>query len=201
MFDDIMPDFGGEDTFWQEPDFFLADLVSGFVNKGGMELGVTLFVRGVVITGTLVSEREYLQAMSDMFAEQARKSLVKPTKEDLKITREVFDFTRMAEDEDPEDFRRRAAQAKNANKKGDSRFYDPEGMDEEESAVPIRHLHVREPVILQPQPAVSFSHSQVPILRLRLTQIDGWMIGKVNVEDDDDDLLDDFPPPPSQIRH
>jgi hypothetical protein len=53
MFNDYM----GEAGFWQEPDPFLVDLVSGFVNKGGMELGITLFMKGQVITGTLVSER------------------------------------------------------------------------------------------------------------------------------------------------
>lgn len=202
MFDDFEP---GEAGFWQEPDFFLADLVSGFVNKGGMELGITLFVRGMVITGTLVSEQEYLEAMSGMFATQAKKSLIKPTKEELKTAEEVFDFTHLAEDANADEIRERALSRKPINPYDENDedevddFDDMEELDESEPPV-IRHLHLKDPVILQPQPAVSFSHSQVPILRLRLTQIDGWMIGKVTMEDDDS--LSDFPPPPiNSIRH
>jgi hypothetical protein len=182
-------DNSNESGFWQEPDPFLVDLVSGFVNKGGMELGITLFMKGQVVTGTLVSEQDYLNAMSDMFAAQAKKSMVKPTKEELRATEDVFDFTHLAEDVDPSQFL-------------------PEMEDDEEDdfdldSMPmpaIRHLHLKDPVILQPQPSISFSHSQISIVRVRLTAIDGWMIGKVTVEDDS---LDDgdFMAPPSQIRH
>src|SRR6185295_3765555 len=97
MFNDYPP---GDSGFWQEPDFLLADIISGFVNRGGMELGITLFIKGLVITGVLVSEQEYLQALSKMFSSQAKKSLVNPTKQDLKNTEEVFDFTNLAEDID-----------------------------------------------------------------------------------------------------
>jgi hypothetical protein len=183
MFNDPM----GEAGYWQEPDPFLVDLVSGFVNKGGMELGITLFIKGQVITGTLVSEQEYLNAMSDMFASQAKKSMVKPTKEELKATEDVFDFTHLAEDVDPAQFLPEDDEAE-------------EDFDLDEMPMPvIRHLHLKDPVILQPQPSISFSHSQISIVRVRLTAIDGWMIGKVTVEEDSID--DDFLPPPSQIRH
>ncbi len=197
MFDDFEPNTAG---FWQEPDFFLADLVSGFVNKGGMELGITLFVRGLVVTGTLVSEREYLEAMSDMFAGQAKKSLVKPTKEELKTAEEVFDFTHLAEDSPPDELRELIKQNQPINPYADDFDEYDDDIDESEPPI-IRHLHLKDPVILQPQPAVSFSHSQVPIMRLRLTQIDGWMIGKVTT--DDDDPMNDYPPPPplNPIRH
>jgi len=182
-------DYSGESSFWQEPDPFLVDLVSGFVNKGGMELGITLFIKGQVITGTLVSEQEYLNAMSDMFAGQAKKSMVKPTKEELKATEDVFDFTHLAEDIDPTELY------------PDADEDEDEDFDLDDLPMPvIRHLHLKDPVILQPQPSVSFSHSQISIIRIRLTAIDGWMIGKVAVEDDT--LGSDFmPPPASQIRH
>lgn len=182
-------DYAGESGFWQEPDPFLVDLVSGFVNKGGMELGITLFIKGQVMTGTLVSEQDYLNAMSDMFAAQAKKSMVKPTKEELKATEDVFDFTHLAEDIDPATFM------------PDMDDEDEEDFDMDDNLpLPIiRHLHLKDPVILQPQPSISFSHSQISIVRIRLTAIDGWMIGKVTV--DDDSLDDDFMPPPSQIRH
>ncbi|MEO8608312.1 MAG: hypothetical protein ABI690_10540 [Chloroflexota bacterium] len=181
-------DYTGESGFWQEPDPFLVDLVSGFVNKGGMELGITLFIKGQVMTGTLVSEQDYLNAMSDMFAAQAKKSMVKPTKEELKATEDVFDFTHLAEDIDPAAFMPDVAE--------DDDDFD---IDDNLPLPLIRHLHLKDPVILQPQPAISFSHSQISIVRIRLIAIDGWMIGKVTVEDDS--LDDDFMPPPSQIRH
>jgi hypothetical protein len=182
-------DYTGESGFWQEPDPFLVDLVSGFVNKGGMELGITLFIKGQVMTGTLVSEQDYLNAMSDMFAAQAKKSMVKPTKEELKATEDVFDFTHLAEDIDPAQFMPDLADV-------DEEDFD---MDDNMPLPVIRHLHLKDPVILQPQPSISFSHSQISIVRIRLTAIDGWMIGKVTVEDDS--LDDDFMPPPSHIRH
>lgn len=191
--------FGGEgDTeFWQEPDFLLADLVSGFVNKGGMELGITLFVKGLVLTGTLTSEQEYLRAISGMFAAQAKKSLVNPSKQEIINTEEVFDFTGLAEDVDAEDMY--GEEDGHADGIGSASPDEVDGEDEEDRALPsIRYLHLKDPVIIQPQPAVSFTHTQVSILRVKLTTIDGWMVGKVTV---DDDMSDFPPPPPNEIRH
>jgi hypothetical protein len=190
MWDEEFP--GGDTGFWHEPDFFLTDLVSGFVNKGGMQLGVTLFMKGIVLTGTLVSEREYLAAMSEMFSSQARKSMVNPSKEELKATDEVFDFTTLAEDLELSQLYKDEP----AEKWDDE---DEDDYDEPPSFPTIRHLHLKDPMIVQPQPAMSFGHSQVAIMRIRLTQIDGWMVGKVSVQDDFDDGFP--PPPPSQIRH
>lgn len=193
--DDFMP---GDSGFWQEPDYFLADLVSGFINKGGMELGITLFVKGMVITGTLVSEYAYLQAMSDMFAAQAKKSMVNPSKEDLKATEEMFDFTRLAEDIPLAELMQGANEVAEDD---DEDNEDELDLDDEDAArfPTIRHLHLKDPMILQPQPSVSFAHSPVSVLRLRLTQVDGWMIGKVTMQDSFDD--DDFIPPANQVRH
>jgi hypothetical protein len=191
---------GGDDTdFWQEPDFLLADLVSGFVNKGGMELGITLFVKGLVLTGTLTSEQEYLKAISGMFASQAKKSLVNPSKQEIKNTEEVFDFTGLAEDVDlTELYGERDVEFDDepVEEPDEEAFEEPE---EDDRTMPsIRYLHLKDPVIIQPQPAVSFTHTQVSILRVKLTTIDGWMVGKVTV---DDDLTDFPPPPPNEIRH
>lgn len=197
MYNDFM---SGDSDFWKEPDFLLADLVSGFVNKGGMELGITLFVKGLVITGTLTREQDYLEAISSMFVNQAKKSMVNPTKQDIKSTEEVFDFTGLAEDIDlaelygqrDDEFEDEVDEEEEDEELDD---FDP---DEDERAMPsIRHLHLKDPVIIQPQPAVSFTHSQVSILRIKLTAVDGWMVGKVTVDDD----LSDFPPPHNEIRH
>jgi len=206
MFNEFGNSGGGDNDFWQEPDFLLADLVSGFVNKGGMELGITLFVKGLVLTGTLTSEQEYLKAISGMFAAQAKKSLVNPSKQEIKNTEEVFDFTGLAEDVDlTELYGEREPEFEDElddmpEPKADG--IDPDGPDEEDEddrTMPnIRYLHLKDPVIIQPQPAVSFTHTQVSILRIKLTTVDGWMVGKVTVDDD----LTDFPPPPAnEIRH
>lgn len=189
---------GGDSDFWQEPDFLLADLVSGFVNKGGMELGITLFVKGLVLTGTLVSEQDYLKAISGMFATQAKRSLVNPSKQEIKNTEEVFDFTGLAEDVDlTELYGQRDAEFDDEVAE-EEEPQEPEPEDDERTLPSIRYLHLKDPVIIQPQPAVSFSHTQVSILRVKLTTIDGWMVGKVTV---DDDLSNFPPPPPNEIRH
>ncbi len=172
---------GSESSYWLEPDFLLADLVSGLVNRGGMHLGITLFLHGLVITGTLVSEQEYLQSLSRLFKQQARKSFANPTAEDLRMAEELFDFTGLVED--------------------DGLANEAEGEEQQESTEPpyllVRHLHLKDPMVLQPQPTTSFAASQFPIMRIRLGAIDGWMVGKVTVED----ALDDFSPSPDDIRH
>lgn len=176
--DEFTPDTSG---FWQEPDFLLTDLVSAFVNRGGMQIGLTLFMKGMVITGTLVGEQEYLATMSKMFARQARKSMLHPTAEDLQVTEELFDFTGLTEDVDTKD-----------DEDDDGDEFNPD-----ETPVPtIRFMHLKDPVILQPQSSISFSHSQLPIMRIRLTAVDGWMMGKVSLDDDAD-----FPLSPNEVRH
>lgn len=189
-------DFPGDDGFWQEPDPFLADLVSNFVNKGGMELGITLFLKGMVVTGTLVAEADYLRAISDLFAGQARRSLIRPTPDEIKATEEVFNFSYLTEDVPPLPL----AEANGADGFGDDDDEDEDDFDEydmDDAPVPIiRHLHLKDPVILQPESSISFAHSQVSIIRIRLNAVDGWMIGKVSVEDDDN-----FMTPPGEIRH
>ena len=190
-------DFGSDSEFWQEPDFLLADLVSGFVNKGGMELGITLFVKGLVLTGTLTSEQDYLKAISGMFAAQAKKALVNPSKQELKNTEEVFDFTGLAEDVDVNEL---YGQEDGETKPGKppARTQAEIEEDDDRTMPNIRYLHLKDPVIIQPQPAVSFTHTQVSILRVKLTTIDGWMVGKVTIDDD----ITDFPPvAPNEIRH
>lgn len=184
----------GDTGYWHEPDALLVDIVSGFVNKGGMELGVTLFIRGLVISGTLVGEREYLRAISDMFRSQAKRTLLNPTKQEMQMTDEIFDFTNMAEDIVVEDLYDDAAPAADD-------AADGEDMDDIPGVPAIRYLHLKDPAVIQPQPAVSFSHSSISILRIRLTAVDGWMLGKVTVDDDEDDLMNFPPPAPNEIRH
>jgi hypothetical protein len=178
-------DFGlDENSFWHEPDFLLADLVSSMANKGGMQLGVTLMVKGVVLTGTLVSEREYLAALSEMFTSQAKKSVPTPSKAELRAIEEAFDFNMLTEDSYPGDDDLPDMDLDD----GAEEDRDDEVDDEDEFPIgptPVRHLHLKDPTILLPQPAITFAHGEISIMRLRLTAIDGWMLGRAAVVDPD----------------
>ncbi|MCL4248156.1 MAG: hypothetical protein KJ065_08420 [Anaerolineae bacterium] len=160
-----MDDFFGLDDaqYWNEPDFLLGLLVSFLANKLNAEFGITLMVRGTVMTGTLVSEHAYLGRMNELFKTIARSSLIDPSDEDLGALEEAFGFEDMAEDVYTRD--------------------EDDESDEEMAFPPIRYLHLRDPYILYPGAAMSFTESPLPILRLRLTEVDGWLPGRVNVID------------------
>ena len=95
-----MTDFSDFDlsAYWQEPDFLLTDLVSLLANRSDSQMGITLMVKGAILTGTLVGEREYLRRVNDMFKRMARETLTKPTKEDLASIDEAFGFDELIED-------------------------------------------------------------------------------------------------------
>jgi hypothetical protein len=150
------PDFDIS-AFWQEPDFLLSDLVSLMANKADSQMGITLMVKGAILTGTLVGERDYLRRVNDMFKRMARETLAKPSKEDLAEIDEAFGFDEMVEDN-----------------------YPPEGAEDDENALPpdaapIRHLHLKDPVIIYPGSTLSFMDSALPILRIRLAAVDGCL--------------------------
>jgi hypothetical protein len=155
-------------AYWQEPDFLLADLVSFLANKLETELGMTLMSRGAILSGTLVSEREYLATLNGMFKTLARDTVTKPAPDDAASLEEVFGFDELAEDQYSED----------------------PGDEEEFQASPIRHLHLKDPVLIYPGSTMSFTESALPIIRLRLTSIDGWMLGRVQITHDSDDIPD-----------
>ncbi|NDJ59692.1 MAG: hypothetical protein GYB67_01125 [Chloroflexi bacterium] len=175
----VMVDFFPTDmsAHWQEPDFLLADLVSFMANRLGTELGVTLMLRGSVVTGSLVGERQYLSEVNRLFKTMARQSLDNPSEEELASIEEAFNFDELTEDEylDDDD--------------------DPDDMDDldddsfEDGPMPIRHLHLKNPVLLYPGASVSFTDSPLPIMRIRLTAIDGWMLGRITVIDGSEDDL------------
>ena len=179
MFDGFGPDLG-DPSFWHEPDFLLADLISLMVNKAGMQLGVTLFLKGIVITGTLISEREYLKALSEAFVTQARKSAPnKLSKDELKALQDTFDFTTLTEDSYPEQ----------GDLSGDDEDDEDDfDLDDDVGSTTIRHLHLKDPAILSPQPSITFTHGEFSMMRLRLTTVDGWMLGRSTVFNPDDDI-------------
>lgn len=166
------PDFDLS-AYWQEPDFLLTDLVSLMANRADSQMGVTLMVKGAILTGTLVGEREYLRRINEMFKRMARDTLVKPTKEDLASIEEAFGFDELLEDDYPP-----ADQEDTADE------------DDAPETAPIRHLHLKDPVIIYPGSTLSFMDSALPILRIRLAAIDGWMLGRLSMMSDEDELPD-----------
>jgi hypothetical protein len=161
------------DDYWREPDFLLRDVVSFMANKMNSNLGITLMVRGAIMTGTLVGEREYLAGVNDLFKRMARENLTKPTREDLESIDEAFNYDAMTEDIYP----------------GDDTVDDE---DEAFEPQPVRYLHLRDPVIIYPGATMSFQESPLPIMRIRLTEVEGWMLGRIMVmahPDLDDDTL------------
>jgi hypothetical protein len=141
---------------WQEPDTILSYLISTLVNGTGVPLGVTLFVNGTVISGVLVSEREYLLTLTQMVQAQARQMLGDLPEEELQMAESAFDFTDLTEDIYPEDV---------------------DDFDHMEMIHTLTYLHLKDPIIVSPQPSVSFGDGTFPLLRLRLSLVSGWMLG------------------------
>jgi hypothetical protein len=178
---------GDDSAYWQEPDFLLADIVSAMANKAGMQLGVTLIIKGTVLTGTLVSEREYLNMMTEMFTKQARAITPKPSKEDLKLIEEAFDFNALTEDYYPGEDEPYDEEEDGKNPSPDDEEDEDLDLDDLSGLAPIRHLHLKDPAILSPQPSIMFSQGEASIMRIRLNSVDGWMLGRAALMDDHDD--------------
>lgn len=170
------PFFPPDSGFWQEPDYLLSDLISMLVNRSGIQFGITLMVRGMIISGVLVSEREYLAELSKYFQDQAKDAIKElmasaPKKEMrkmLKEAEEAWDFTYLTEDmyRDEED------------KEGDEDEHNEDGLDVPPDFSEIRHLHLKDVEVVFPSPGLEFFQSRIPTWRIRLTSIDGWLVGR-----------------------
>jgi hypothetical protein len=172
-------------SFWLEPDMLLTDLVSYMANKMGASLGITLMIKGAFLTGTLVGEREYLHNVSQLFQALARDTMPdSASPADLEAITDAFDFELLAEDTYPED-------------------YDPDEEEDEEmfDTPPLRYLHLQDPIIIYPGSTISFSESPLPIMRIRMNLIDGWMLGRISVMSDSDNPASDLPKPPPARLH
>lgn len=177
MFEDFDA-FDDDDFSFTEPDYILSYLVSSLVNMVGAPLGITLLVKGMVVTGTLMSEREYLSTISNMLQTQIRQSLTGLSKEEREMAEAAFDLTDLTED-----------------------FYPGADDNEDEpdfTMNSIQYIHLKDPVIVAPQPSVSFTQGILPVMRLRLANVDGWMFGTSIPGLDMDDL--DIPGD-NEIRH
>lgn len=171
-------------NYWQEPDFLLNDLVALFANALDAELGITLMVGGSILSGMLVSERVYLKAVNSLVKRLTHELDEKPPPEVIDELVGVFSPDRLSED--------LVAAAIDSD--------DPESIiaheieeELERGQMPLRYLHLRDPILVQPGAMLHFSDSELPIMRLRLSQVDGWIIGRASVISSD--MFEDaFPP-------
>jgi hypothetical protein len=176
-----MDDFGmdfGMDEFWSEADFILQDIVRTIVNVMGAEIGITLFMRGMVVSGTMVSEAAYLATLTDFFQNQVRSGLKDMDAEIADTIINALDFRDLAETSVPD-------------------FDDEDPSDDDDFGgfpEPIRFLHLREVTVLTPQPSLGFETAIVPTMRVRLTSIDGWLLGQAVANDGPDQ-------PPAEVLH
>lgn len=161
-------DFDSTDSYWLEPDFLLLELVSLLANKSGAEMGVTLMIKGVFLTGTLVGERVYLELISDLFKDMLQNTMPPGMTQQhplIKAVIDVFDFTSLTEDVYPDEI--------------------DEDDDDPYDTPPIRYLHLRDPMMIQAGAVLNFGDNPLPIMRIRLSAVDGWMAGRLMTLDED----------------
>lgn len=169
-----------ESAYWLEADFLLAEIVSQMVNLMRIPLGVTLFIKGTVVTGMLVSEQEFLKELSTVFIETAKRNVPLQTEEEVRRLEEAFDFTGMAEEQVPPALQRHLD---GDDPEDDDDLDDIEDDYDTDITEPIRYLHLRDMVVLTPSPALNFTQGVLPIVRIRLNTIDGWILGQATALD------------------
>jgi len=187
-----VPNFG---AFWQEPDFLLMNIVSLLANKLESDLGVTLLVNGSIITGTLVSERYYLYTLGDIFRNVGRNSMDIPADivdlvaDALGVEDYTEDYYRENENDDSDEDSEPSDDEEQNEADGDG---DQDEYDDDDDDVPpplLQHIHLKDPVWIYPNTTVSFGQSPLPVIRLRLTSVDGWMFGRITVMPFKDDNI------------
>ena len=194
-----------ESSYWNEPDTVLTNIVAAFVNVMDMPIGITLFVKGMVISGTLVSEREYLQRLSATFTDMAKQVIQPKTKKEREVVEDMFNFQELEEGWYPDDddttedeIPTQSTQAEVLDTDDDTDDDDASfdlNLDVDEMPPTIRHLHLTDVSIVTPQPTIAFGQGPMPYLRMRLTMVDGWILGHSAPYDnfepyDDDDEAD-----------
>ena len=189
-----MDDFFMDDSgYWQAPDFILTDIITTMVNMMEMPIGITIFMKGMILSGSLVSERQYLGSLSAVFQSLARASF--DSEDDTEIEEEIarlFDFTKLTEndysltDDDDEDEDEEPAPELEEDESLDAFDEDDEDLidfDElykmkKSSVVPVRFMHLKDVMVLYPGASIGFRQSILPIVRIRIHSVDGWILGQ-----------------------
>jgi len=174
-----LPGAAGE-NYWDEPDFVLTYIVTALVNGIGMEIGVTLMMRGLVVSGTLVSEETYLDALTRTLQDQVSFTKDNVPNDARTALKDVLDMRPMTEFDKTDVFE--PAEEDEAGEKALPPLDTLEDMPP-----PVQHLHLKDPMIVVGEPPISFGEGSDMIVRLRMTTIDGWMIGRLLSD------LPDFP--------
>lgn len=165
------PEFDTPESYWLEPDFLLLDLVSYLANKLDAQIGITLLIKGAFLTGTLVGEREYLKAISQLFQSMITVTLPNDlSAEDKRSITSSLDFNALTEDIYPDNL---------DDDEDDEGAYD---------TPPIRYLHLKDPTVIQAGAVLSLSDNLLPIMRIRVSAVDGWMTGRLVSADDEQDV-------------
>jgi hypothetical protein len=191
--DDMDDFFMDESGYWQAPDFILTDIITTMVNMMEMPIGITIFMKGMILSGSLVSERQYLGSLSAVFQALASASLEDDDtgEMDEELAR-LFDFTKLTENdyslEDDDDDDEMFAIDDDDMPDGDDDIPDEAEADvidfdalykmKKASVVPVRFMHLRDAMVLYPGASIGFRHSILPIVRIRIQSVDGWILGQ-----------------------
>jgi len=189
--DDMDDFFMDESGYWQAPDFILTDIITTMVNMMEMPIGITIFMKGMILSGSLVSERHYLGSLSAVFQALASASFEEDETDEMdeELAR-LFDFTKLTEndyslDEDEDDEDDEDDNILNGNDDDISDEAEADVIDfdalykmKKASVVPVRFLHLRDAMVLYPGASIGFRHSILPIVRIRIQSVDGWILGQ-----------------------
>jgi len=178
--DEMFPmSLGPDGNVWDEPDIVLAYIVTALVNGMGVEIGVTLMAHGLVMSGTLVSEQQYLSNVTDMLIEQVDFTDSDIPEETRDALKSVLDVRNLGEF-DPLTY---AAEAEN------------DEMADQMMPPLLQYLHLQDPLVVAGESPIQFQPGGGVTVRLRLTSIDGWMLGEIRPDfgglgpfDDDDQV-------------
>jgi hypothetical protein len=185
--DDMNDFFMDDSSYWQAPDFILSDIITTMVNMMDMPIGITIFMKGMILSGSLVSERQYLASLSAVFQSLAQTTFDDEGDGEMESEiQRLFDFTKLAENDydmgevDEDDFE--LPEDDESADEEDADLADDFDLDElymkKASVVPVRFMHLRDAMVLYPGASIGFRHSILPIIRIRIHSIDGWILGQ-----------------------
>lgn len=176
---------------WHEPDVILSYLVTTLVNGMGLEIGMTMVVNGLVMSGTLISEKAYLDIMTETLQSQISFDDKKVPEEVQEALADLLDLRPMAEF-DPEEIAERMQavedmfEVDDEEDDDDDDDFDVDDFDDIPEIPVIHYAHIKDPVMVAGEPPVSFGEGSRVVMRIRLASIDSWMLGRLMSSLDDD---------------